>query len=57
MTNSKNPKFLLNNYGYKKYIEINGSAIISINLEKVKNDARWDGLLGVVTNLDRTEPE
>lgn len=42
---SKNPKSLLNNYGYKKYIEILGDAKIKINQNKLESDSQWDGLL------------
>lgn len=48
---SKDPKSLLNNYGYKKFLEVDGEASIVINEAKIEEAARWDGLLGVVTNL------
>ena len=48
---------LIPNYGSKKYISIeNGSA--SVNQEKIKADAQWDGLHGVITNAtDKTSSE
>jgi transposase len=48
---------LIPNYGSKKYISIeNGSA--SVNQEKIKADAEWDGLHGVITNAtDKTSSE
>lgn len=50
-------KDLIPNYGSKKYISIeNGSA--SINQEKIKVDAQWDGFHGVITNAtDKTSSE
>jgi transposase len=50
-------KDLIPNYGSKKYISVeNGSA--SINQEKIKADAEWDGLHGVITNAtDKTSSE
>lgn len=56
LAKNKNPKSLLSNYGYKKYITINGDAEIAVNEEKLNNDAKWDGLLGVVTNLQNALP-
>lgn len=57
LSRSKDPKSLLNNYGYKKYIEVNGEARLSINEDKMKESARWDGLLGIVTNMTESLPE
>ena len=50
-------KDLIPNYGSKKYISVeNGSA--SINQEKIKADAEWDGFHGVITNAtDKTSSE
>ena len=48
---SKNPKSLLNNYGYKKYIDIEGDVDIIINQDKLKAAEAWDGLMGIVTNI------
>lgn len=54
---SKNPKSLLNNYGYKKYIQVVGDAKISINRGKLESDIPWDGLAGVVTNAKELNHE
>jgi len=48
---SKDPKSLLNNYGYKKYLNITGEAEITLNEEKLAQESRWDGILGVITNV------
>lgn len=48
---SKDPKSLLSNYGYKKYVQLVGDAKIIINESKLESDACWDGLAGVITNV------
>lgn len=53
---SKDPKSLVNNYGYKKYLEIEGEVEIKINQEKLEKDAQWDGLHGVITNVSDPNP-
>ena len=40
----------INNRGYNKYLRLEGEVHISIDYEKFKMDARWDGLKGYVTN-------
>ncbi len=51
---SQNPKDLLNNYGYKKFLIIKGKTSLSINQDKIDAESRWDGLHGVITNLPDT---
>lgn len=51
LSKSDDPKSLLSNYGYKKYINLVGDAKIKINETKLQEDAKWDGLLGVITNI------
>lgn len=48
--NSKNPKGLMSNYGYKRYVKIEGESRIEIDQQKVEEAARWDGIHGVITN-------
>lgn len=57
LAKSKDPKSLLNNYGYKKYIELQGEGKIKINESKIEESTRWDGLLGVITNIKDSSPE
>ena len=52
LNKSKNPKALLNNFGYKKYLTVKGETTLSLNTKKIEEDARWDGLHAVVTSLD-----
>lgn len=51
LAKSRNPKDLLNNYGYKKYLKVDGKTTLSVNQDKVAEAQRWDGLHGVITNL------
>ena len=48
---SKNPANLISNYGYRKYIKVEGEMQVEINQEKLAHDARWDGLHGIFTNI------
>jgi transposase len=57
ISKSKHPKSLLNNYGYKKYLEVQGEARLKINEAKIEESAQWDGLLGIVTNVKDKTPE
>jgi len=57
LAKSKDPKSLLNNYGYKKYIDVKGEATLQLNDAKIEEAARWDGLLGVTTNIVDRPPE
>lgn len=52
---SNNPKDLLNNYGYKKFLSVKGKSELSINQSKVEQAQCWDGLHGVITNLPDDE--
>ncbi len=40
----------INNRGYNKFLKIEGDARISLDLTKINNDSKWDGLKGYVTN-------
>ncbi len=54
---SKDPKSLISNYGYKKYISMDGEAKIDLNEAKLLEESKWDGLHGVITNLQDKEPK
>jgi len=47
---SKNAKSHLGSYGYRRYVKVNGTSTIAIDTDKIKADAKWDGLHGVITN-------
>lgn len=58
LSKSQNPKDLLNNYGYKKFLTISGETELGVNVEKIEQAKLWDGLHGVITNLpDATAKE
>lgn len=40
----------INNKGYNKYLKLAGEITLTIDYEKFRADAKWDGLKGYVTN-------
>ena len=46
-----NPHRLITNKGVKKYITKDETATISLNQERIEEDAQWDGLHGIITNI------
>lgn len=59
LSKEKSVKTHLSNQGYKKYLQLKSSEdnvtcdlTIVLNEEKIKQDALWDGLKGVITNND-----
>ncbi len=48
---NKDPKSLIANFGYKKYLIISNDSKISVNEQKIIDDAKWDGLHGIITNI------
>lgn len=36
----------MNKRGYNKFLDISKDITVSINYEKIEEDARWDGLKG-----------
>ena len=47
---SKNPKSLISNYGYRKFLTVDGEVQVLVDEEKLQREALWDGLHGVITN-------
>ncbi len=47
----------INNRGYNKYLKLEGDVAITINYQKFKEDAKWDGLKGYLTNTNLTSDE
>lgn len=41
-----------NKRGYNKFLDLQGDATVTINYDKLHEDARWDGLKGYLTNTD-----
>ena len=50
---SDNPQGLISNRGYLKYVDEKTRGKIGLNEDKVAEEAKWDGLHGVITN-DKT---
>ena len=57
LNRSKSPKSHLSNHGYRKYLKVEGESRLSLDEDKIANDARWDGFHGVVTNADISNQE
>jgi len=53
---SSNAKALLSNFGYKKFIKIQGEADVVIDREKLKEAEKWDGIKGIVSNSKTLTP-
>jgi transposase len=47
----------INNRGYNKYLKMDGEIIIELDEEKIKQDKKWDGLKGYVTNTKLTKKQ
>jgi transposase len=47
----------INKRGYNKFLEISDDIKISINRQKIKEDEKWDGLKGYITNTDLSANE
>lgn len=50
-------KSSINNKGYNKYLKLQGDITIEIDEEKYKDDAKWDGLKGYLTNTSLSKEE
>jgi transposase len=50
ITSNKLTKKNINNRGYNKYLKMTGEVMIEIDYEKFRDDKKWDGLKGYVTN-------
>ena len=53
---SKNPKGLLSNFGYKKFLKVEGNANLEIDEQKLKDAQKWDGLKAIVSNTKNLSP-
>lgn len=47
---SENPASLISNYGYKRFLRIEGDSKIVLEDDKLEQAARWDGLHGIITS-------
>lgn len=42
----------INNRGYNKFLTLDGEVTVTLDENKITDDAKWDGLKGYVTNTD-----
>ena len=47
----------INNRGYNKYLKMDGEILIELDYKKIKNDKKWDGLKGYITNTKLTKSQ
>ncbi len=47
----------INNKGYNKYLKLEGETKISLDEKKFKEDDKWDGLKGYLTNTDLSKED
>jgi transposase len=48
---------LITNQGVKKFVTTSENATVTLDEDKIANAARWDGLHGVITNIQHDSPE
>ena len=53
LTASDNPQGLISNRGYLKFVDEKTRGKVVLNEEKIAEEAKWDGLHGIITN-DKT---
>jgi transposase len=54
---SANPHKLITNAGVKKFVTKDENAVVTLDEDKINNDAQWDGLHGIITNIKESNPE
>ena len=47
----------ITNRGYNKYLKLDGEVTVTIDYDKYKDDAKWDGLKGYLTNTNLSKEE
>ena len=57
VASGKLTKQSINNRGYNKYLKLDGKVKVTIDREKYKDDSKWDGLKGYLTNTDMTKDD
>jgi transposase len=53
LNSGKLSKKHINNRGYNKYLKLEGEITVTIDHDKFKQDAQWDGLKGYLTNTSQ----
>jgi transposase len=57
LKSKKLTKSSINNRGYNKFLEMDGEISLKIDDDKIKNDEKWDGLKGYITNSSMNKEE
>jgi transposase len=57
ITTGKLTKAQINNKGYNKFLKMGGQLTVSIDSDKIKDDEKWDGLKGYLTNTAMSKEE
>jgi transposase len=57
LSGRKLTKKQINNKGYNKYLKLDGEINLSIDYDKYKEDEKWNGLKGYLTNTDLSKEE
>jgi transposase len=53
LNRNNSPKSFISNYGYKKYLDYEeGKDKVILNEEKLEIEKKWDGLSGIITNVE-----
>lgn len=47
----------INNRGYNKFLKLQGTIQVAIDAQKLKEDSRWDGLKGYLSNAQLTKDQ
>ena len=47
----------INNRGYNNYLKMEGEINVSVDMKKFKEDGKWDGLKGYITNTELKNKE
>ena len=51
---SDHPAAFVNNYGYKKFIRLEGDVSFELDEDKIEQARKWDGLHGVITGCPKS---
>lgn len=57
LKSGKLTKTSINNRGYNKFLQMTGDIQLYINQDKIKEDEKWDGLKGYITNSTLSKEE
>ncbi len=55
MGKKSHPKKLITNQGVKKFVTVNDDATVALDENKIEEGAQWDGLHGIITNIQKDD--